>query len=277
VEESYYSFDHEAMATEFTIRIYHEKAEYARQAAMEAFRLCDRLEMELSRFVESSSINRLNHAKVGDEVRINAEAYLCLRQALRIAEATEGDFDIGFRSRPAGTTYDPPINLSEDRVSARVLRDNPLLDLGGIGKGFAIDKMAELLAEWEIESALITGGWSSLLALGNPPGESGWPVTVHNPQVSTHRLPSGWAISASGYSVQEEHVRDPETGAKANKYNRAWSFAQSAAVSDALSTVFLVMSVEEIHCLLEQFPEHGAVLESKDLSIKIIGKPIPVD
>ena len=271
-------FEHEAMATTFALHIHHPDGRYAHQAAMEAFRLCDHLEEELSRFVEYSSISRINRASPNEDVPVNADAYLCLRQALRIAEVTGGAFDVGYRSRPKGKAiaYHPPVVLSEESVSASPTRLAPDLDLGGIGKGYAIDKMAGLLAEWSIDRALIMGGWSTLLAVGTPPGTPGWRVSLPGASDKEHYLPAGFSVSASGFEVRGEHVLDPASGITAAQATRAWSIAPSAAVSDALSTTALVLPGEALRRLAETFGECGFVLHKAVSGTCCIGIKLPI-
>lgn len=274
-EASPHRFEHEAMATVFSLKLVHPDAHYARQAAAEAFRECDRLEGELSRYTESSSLTRINRSAPGAVVPVNADTYLCLKQALHLADCTGGAFDPAFRSRPAGALPQPAIELCADRVAVRLLRPDPDLDLGGIGKGYALDQMARLLKEWSIPSALLSGGWSSTLALGSPPDGPGWEIGLLEGS-PTRSLPAGWALSASGYAVQGAHVRDPASGEPVTHHVRAWALAPSAVVSDALSTAFLVLSADEVAAFTRQFPDCGAVLQQPDGTLQECGHPLPV-
>ena len=88
------TFSHEAMASVFQFSLVHEDADYARQAALAAFAEIDRLERELSRFVENSDIARLNHAPVGLPITLGLDSYACLKQARQAWEDTGGAFDV---------------------------------------------------------------------------------------------------------------------------------------------------------------------------------------
>jgi thiamine biosynthesis lipoprotein len=133
--------------------------------------------------------------------------------------------------------------LNPASLSVGVTQDGgtPKIDLGGIGKGFALDRAAEIVAEWGFEDALLTAGPSTVLALGTQDGEP-WSVGVNGSgQLLTDR-----ALSASGKDVQGAHVLDPRKGQPASGHEKAWAIAPSAAVADALSTAFMVMDTQEV-------------------------------
>lgn len=132
-----------------------------------------------------------------------------------------------------------------------------MVDLGGIGKGFALDCASVLLDDWDIANAMIHGGTSTALVLGSggaaggcPPGVSGWAMGVGadwGAAAGLERiiLRSG-AVSGSGVELQGEHIIDPRTGKEALAHLAAWAVCPSAARADALSTAFVVMSTEEV-------------------------------
>jgi thiamine biosynthesis lipoprotein len=151
------------------------------------------------------------------------------------------------------------------------------VDLGGIGKGYAVDRMADLLREWSVDKALIHGGFSSLLALDAPLGAAGWPVTLSEPtgrgRVISRLLLNGKALSASGLH-KGQHIIDPRTAKPVKRITAAWSCAAGAATADALSTAFMVMSPAEIeqYCrgrpdmlamviLAKALPQKGKILQ----------------
>ena len=87
-------FSHEAMATTFEILIVHEDDLYARQAAMAAFAEVDRLEEELSRFIENSDISRINELPAGESLPLGLDTFECLKISVRMYAETDGAFDI---------------------------------------------------------------------------------------------------------------------------------------------------------------------------------------
>ena len=171
-------FSHEAMATVFEVYAVHPDERYAAQAAQAAFDLADRLERELSRFLPNSDIARVNHLAAGESTRVSASTLECLVIARHMFDLTGGAFDISI-----GTGL-PSLELDADDVSVRATTDGVQVDLGGIGKGYAVDLMAELLEEWGLGQALVHGGFSSVLALEPPPGRDGWPLTLSDPEGS---------------------------------------------------------------------------------------------
>ena len=241
-------FAHRAMNTEFEIFCVHADGEYARQAAWAAFDLLDRLENELSRFIPNSDISRINALAGGESVRVSRWTMECLELAREAYKETGGAFDISL-----GTGFERLQFSPKDRlVSGRAIR----LDLGGIGKGYAVDRMAEVLDEWDILQALIHGGHSSVLALDAPPGLDGWPLTMGGRTVSACRR----AFSASGIRTQGEHIVDPRTGRPANGRVAAWvsldldGGPSPSAVAEAYSTAFMILPAAEVDAIRARRP-----------------------
>ncbi len=168
-------FSHEAMDTVFEVHAVHPDERYAAQAAQAAFDLVDRLENELSRFRSNSDITRVNHLAAGESTRVGAPTLECLVIARHLFDLTGGAFD------PSIGTGLPSLELDADDFVVRATTDGVQIDLGAIGKGYAVDLMAELLEEWGLERALVHGGFSSVLALEPPEGRDGWPLTLSDP------------------------------------------------------------------------------------------------
>jgi thiamine biosynthesis lipoprotein len=148
------------------------------------------------------------------------------------------------------------------------------IDLGGIGKGYAVDRMAELLEEWGLERVLVHGGFSSVLALEPPAGQEGWSLTLSDPRAPSRVLARlsarQMALGASGVR-KGDHLVDPRTGEPARGRLAAWvavprpeairagtsaewARVAAAAVSDALTTAFMVLSLDAIEELCERVP-----------------------
>ena len=269
-------FAHAAMATVFEVHCVHADPRYARQAAQAAFDLVDRLEQELSRFVANSDISRINALRAGDTTRVSPSTMECLGIARRMHALTRQAFDVSI-----GTGLER-LELVPDDFAVHAREAGAQLDLGGIGKGFAVDFMAESLREWDICCALVHGGYSSVLAGDAPPGRDGWPLTLSAPgaggvlaRVSARQK----ALSASG-TRKGDHIRDPRTG-RAVRDRAAWvalgheaaeteaaasgawelDVARSpAAVAEAFSTAFMLLPLEEIEGLCRQCPGLSAWL-----------------
>lgn len=281
-------FSHDAMATTFEIFIRYDEARYAEQAAWAAFEELDRLEAELSRFIENSDISRINNLSAGQSLRIGLAAFECLQLCTRMYAETNGAFDITIGTlmdcwvgqdktircpskdelklaRQCTGMHLITLDEAEHTVTKRQLGTSPSstraglsrsvqIDLGGFGKGYAIDQMAKLLGEWSIDTALIHGGCSSVLALNAPPAIEGWPVTLSDPcnrrQTLARLYLQDHALSGSGLQ-QGQHIIDPRAAQPVQDKLAAWARAPCAAVADALSTAFMVMSPDEVrqYCL----------------------------
>ena len=277
-------FSHHAMATVFEIAIVHEDAKYAEQCAHEAFREVDRLERLLSRYIDNSDISRINAARVGEPVRVGADAFECLQHCAELSTSTNSACDVaigallrywsnvGAKGQP-GTDDRLAELVSEsgmdqvrlDKLEHTVVRRSDLvsIDLGGYGKGYAVDCMARVLHDWDVGCALLHGGTSSVLALGAPPGERGWQVTLRHPsdreQVIGRFHLENRVVSGSGLR-KGCHIIDPRTGNPASRTRAAWAITRTAAVGDALSTAFMIMSPEEIREYRKHDPETRAIL-----------------
>jgi thiamine biosynthesis lipoprotein len=279
-------FDHHAMACTWEILILGESPGYAEQAARAAFDEVDRLERELSRFIAGSDIARINALSAGRSILVGVDAMECLELAVRLHEQTGGAFDVtvggllsvpgrrgeGNRGRSAEPTrsgLQPAHGLHHLRIDrARrlvgVAIDNMTLDLGGVGKGYAIDRAVELLREWSIASALVHSGQSTLYAIGSPPEQRGWRIGVRDPldhgRTLTHVRLRDAALSGSGLRLHGRHIIDPRSGEPANMREGGWAKAPAAAVSDALSTTFMILSRQEVTAYCERHPEVTAWL-----------------
>ena len=262
-------YSHEAMHTVFEVHAEHPDERYAAQAAQAAFDLTDRLERELSRFVANSDITRINHLAAGESTRVSATTLECLVIARHVFELTGGAFDVSI-----GTGL-PSLELDADDFVVRATQQGVRIDLGGIGKGYAVDLMAEMLEEWELRRALVHGGFSSVLALEAPDGRDGWPLTLSDPlapsRVLTRLSVRQTALGASGRQ-KGDHIVEPRTGRPVRGRRAAWVAAPrpesahagtsaaegprlaATAVTDALTTAFMLLGIDEIAALCERSP-----------------------
>lgn len=231
-------FAHQAMNTEFEIFCVHEDREYARQAAWAAFDLLDGMEHDLSRFIENSDVSRINALAMGETARVSRWTMECLEIARRAYAETKGAFDISLGS---GLNH---LQIVPREFTVRATTIGVRLDLGGIGKGYAVDRMTEVLAEWEIQQALIHGGHSSVRAMDAPAGLDGWPVTIDGKLVYVTRQ----AISASGIR-KTDHILDPRTGRPVRDRPGVWvlmdaeGVASPCAVVEVWSTAYMISDV----------------------------------
>jgi len=270
-------FAHEAMATVFEIYITDDDETYARQGAQAAFAEVDRLELEMSRFISNSDISRLNDAVSGETVDLGMDVFECLSRAREMYDKTSGAFDISVGAlyscwlnddrtlrqpsdeelaRACELTGLDHLKLNEEDFSAEVLTEGVQFDLGGIGKWYAAEKMAEILREWSLGQALVLAGASSVLSVSVPEGMTGWPIKLRHPGnredvLARFELTEG-AISGSG-NQKGQHIIDVRSveGVPVEGRLAAWAMAPDAVAADALSTAFMMLSAGDIddYCL----------------------------
>ncbi len=269
------SFQHEAMTTFFELTLAHENPDYARHAATAAWRLVDQLERELSRFQDGSEISRANGLARGASMLLTEDAFECLLVAADVSVATRRAFDPAYASvRPADLAPDlPPFTLDPSTFTLTSLTDRLRLDLGAVGKGYALDRVAALLAEWEIPAAYLNSGGSSVLAFGNcDESATGWPAALGE-GIGYREVPLlGTSLSGSGTAVKGAHLVNPRTGAKVTRNGRVWALAPTAAQADALSTAFFVMETAEIAAFSAEHPAIGAAVAQADETLATFGR-----
>jgi thiamine biosynthesis lipoprotein len=261
-----FEFNHKAMNTRFAIFILHNDGRYAEQAAAEAFRRLGGIEQEFSRFIDNSDVSRINRAQPDRPVQLGLDTFDCLTKALHLSSITNGAFDItAMKDRPSIPSW-RSIALDASGYTARKMADNVRIDLGGIGKGFAVDAMAALLSEWELETVLIHGGASTALAIQGPPGKPGWKVTMSCPgttEDSRRIIKSLYlyrrALSGSGIE-KGMHIIDPRSGRPVSNRPASWALAPDATTADALSTAFMVMTAEEINSFCFKYSRVSGIL-----------------
>ena len=281
-------FSRDAMATTFEILILDKDPKYAAQAALAAFSELERLEKELSRFIENSDISRINNAAANQELVVGLEVFECLQKAEKIYKETGGAFDVTVGSlmncwldkdkkllnpgkeeveRAKKRTGMNLLKLDESFYTVTVLSEGVQVDLGGIGKGYTLDKMSEILRQWNIPRALVHGGGSTVLAMQAPGTMEGWPVTMSNPADRKKRLAKifmqNCAVSGSGLAYGK-HIIDPRKAKPIQGRVSAWSSAPDGATADALSTAFMVMEPDQIERYCKKKSDVSAMIVIRD-------------
>lgn len=290
LSEPAHRFAHEAMGTIFEVWISGQEAGYALQVSQAVFKEIDRLEVLFSRFNPTSEIGQINRLRADERLRISYDSFECLKIAARVQRETGGAFDINFlRGRGPLERAEFDLTATDPGFSIRLRQDilgRPSagldLDLGAIGKGYALDRAASILADWSVERFLIHGGTSTALAAGDAPGagqgEAGWPVGVGGTwelgDVPKRIWLRGRALSGSGIEVKGRHVRDPRSGRPAGGHLAAWVSHASAAVSDALSTAFMATTSKEARRYCEQHPDVWALLITPKKKALILNQEI---
>jgi FAD:protein FMN transferase len=270
-------FNQYAMATQFQVRIAGEERKYAAQAAQAAFARLETLESCLSRFRANSDISQMAELSPGEKIRVGEPVFACLTLARRMELATRGAFSIAaaaLQTQPAM----PQWTLLPEEFSVRCDRGKLQFDPGAIGKGFALDRMAEVLREWSCPAFLLVAGGSSILAGEPPPETAGWSCGLGEENSAQRYRLKQISLSGSGLGVKGRHILDPRTGRPAARQNRAWALADTAAESDALSTACMVLEESEITEILAD-EKSWLVFLAEDENARALGNrvlPLPV-
>jgi thiamine biosynthesis lipoprotein len=300
-----------AMATQFEVLLPFG-APRARDAADAVFGEIDRLEAQLTVYRETSEVSRLNRLAPEAACPVEERLFDLLQLAARISASTDGAFDItsgalikawGFFRGPrripsederrqalkrTGMKY---VQLDAERRLVRILRPGLEINLGSIGKGFALDQAANLLAEsWELPSVLLHGGQSSVYARGCEPGSNrGWAVGIRHPWNPEKRLAvvrlrdQALGTSAATFQHLEHagrklgHILDPRTGWPAEGMASASVVAPTAAEADALATAFFILGAEKARAYCAAHPQTGAILLAEGESTPLVLNLLPTD
>jgi thiamine biosynthesis lipoprotein len=282
-----------AMATRFEIlfpTVFRSLVEAGHRALDEV----RRLESMLSYFNPSSTVSELNRDAAYRPVVVESELFELLERSCRIWEETGGAFDVaagaiwscwGFHRREGhvpdrteiqaalANTGSDGLELCREQRSVRFRKPGLQVNLGSIGKGFALDRSASLLQNAGFEQALLHAGNSSFLAWGDPASSgAGWRVSVRHPLDRNSDLvelglrETGMAASGLGEQYFEVegrrygHILDPRRGMPVHHHLSVMAFAPDAAWADALSTAFFVMDAEEIGRYCDDHAGIGAIV-----------------
>ncbi len=284
------------MACNFAVNLNAAQSGDATEIAIEALDLVDELEAQMTVYRDDSEISQLNVAARLHPVVVEQRLFDLLCRAKELYEATGGAFDItsgplsklwGFFRRQGRVPRDEELEtvlqsigsiwLEIDKTDRSIHYRQPELEinLGGIGKGYALDRCVELMTDAGVNDFLIHGGQSSVIARGNRLDgntESGWSVGVKHPLRPEQRLAEIFlcdqALSTSGSATQSfrhkgkrfGHILDPRNGKPAEAVQSATVVAKDAATADALSTAFYVMGVEQTREFCEARKDLSALL-----------------
>ena len=293
---------HRAMATTFEVLLLYGIPN-ALTIAGGAFAEIDRLEQQLTVYRDTSEVSRLNRLAAATAVPVEEGLFCLLSLAARITEETEGAYDItagalikawGFYRGPRRVPSEEErvaalsrvgmrhVLLDEEARTVRYLRRGLEINLGSIGKGYGLDRVAGRLRGCGLSTALLHGGQSSVYAMGGGPVDGrGWTVGIRHPWDLERRLAvvrlHDRALGTSTATFQHleyngqklGHILDPRTGWPAEEVALASVVAPTAAEADALSTAFFILGVDKARAYCEKHPDIGALLLPRDESARL--------
>ncbi len=289
----------QAMATRFELVLAGEDRVALRAAGEEALREIERIEAQLSFYRPDSEIARLNQGAARRPVRVSPPTFRLLERCRDYAMATDGAFDVtvGPLMRAWGFVRDQGVlptveelaqaraltgvaHLHFDAENFTIAYDRPgvAVDLGGFGKGYAVERAVDLLREYGVRSALLHSGTSSIAVIGAPPAESAWRVALQSPlsgdriglvdQALSVSAVHGKSFEAGGREYG--HVIDPATGQPVSRALAAAAIGESASVCEVLSTALMVRGPDWIPTAGQRFPGYRLLVAHPDAAGQVI-------
>jgi thiamine biosynthesis lipoprotein len=253
----------------------------------------DRIDRLMSHYRPESPLSRLNREAASGPLTVDAELFGFLAECMRYSRESGGAFDItvgplmkawGFfrgEGRLPGEAALSEVRekVGYEHVTLRVAertiqfdRSGVELDLGGIGKGYAVDRAVDVLRSHGITAALVSAGGSTIYGLGAPPGRHGWEVTIQDPlhanRVARKTVLRDRALSVSGSheksfevgGVRYGHIMDPRTGRPVTDVLGVAVLTGSGTAGDALDDAFFVLGVARSREYLKRLPPTEALL-----------------
>ena len=304
-----------SMGTVFEITAYVSDNERAEIAFKEVFNEVNRLDKLMSNYKEDSNLSKVNREAVSGSVSCDDELAYIIEQSLKYGDVTKGAFDItvgplmkkwGFFREEGRIPDKKELELVLGWVSYKnvIVEQKPKslysgvhhyervisfknphtqVDLGGIGKGYAVDSAMKLLRNNGIRSALINFA-GNVYACGSPPGRKSWIIGLQHPRNSKDIIGSfeitDKAVSTSGdyekfFTINGErysHIIDPRTGRPVKGIASVTIIADNATKADALSTGVFVLGLEEGMKLIEKLPDVEGIIVYEDDNATLIIK-----
>jgi FAD:protein FMN transferase len=289
--------EHTAMACPFGFELWGADPLHLQAVIEEATEELDRLEQQLSAHVPTSDICWLNAVAADAPARVEPELFDLLSLAARLHEATDGAFDVtagplircwGFLAREGALPDPAALAEARTRVGMRHVSLDPEertvffqrpgieINLGAIGKGYALRRLLALLQRYEVDAALLHSGASTIAAFGERPDGEPWRVGMLDPEDGARRLGvlamREGALATSGQLEQSfvhegrrfGHILDPRSGEPASGVICVWVQAADPAEADALSTALFVLGPEDARRYCEEHPAVAAYLLLED-------------
>jgi FAD:protein FMN transferase len=266
-----------SMACEYAIEAYGPDPDALPRIVDEAFDEVDRIDRLMSHYKPDSPLSRVNREAAQHPVAVDPELFDFIAAAMRYHRDWDGAFDItvgplmrawGFFGGDGRVPSAPELAAARRRVGGAHMIVNPAsrtiafdapgveLDLGGIAKGYAVDRAVALLKQRGVGAALISAGGSTIYALGSPPGREGWTISIQDPldprTIALTLEVKDRALSVAGRSekffeadgVTYSHIMDPRTGMPAQGVLAVVVLADTGTDGDALDDALFVLGAE---------------------------------
>lgn len=281
------------MGTEVSVRLWSDSPEAGLAAVEAVFQEADRIDRLMSTYKDDSEISKINREAADAPVRSGEELYELIARSLEISVLTQGAFDITYES--VGQHFDfrahqrpDPATLQSElpNINFRFVQLDPVtrtvafqkhgvrINLGGIAKGYVVERGVDILRARGVTSAIVTAGGDTRL-LGDRRGRP-WVVGIRDPRKDgavAMSLPlRDEAVSTSGDyerffdedGVRYHHIIQPSTGLSANEVHSATVFGPDAVTTDALSTSVFVMGVDKGLRMIAALPDYESIVIDAD-------------
>ena len=281
------------MGTEVSVLFWHDDPMAGELLAEQVFAEARRIDQLMSTYIEESRISDINRRAANEPVPAGAELFELIRRSLDISVLTLGAFDVTYES--VGQHYDfrnrqrPDaelvaevrkliswkfVELDQAAGTVSFREQGVRINLGGIAKGYVVERGANILRMNGVEHGIVTAGGDSRL-LGDRRGQP-WMVGIRDPrkdgQVAISVPLEGEAISTSGDyeryfeedGVRYHHILQPSTGSPASGVHSATVFGPDAVFTDALSTSVFVMGVDKGLRLIATLPDYESIVIDAD-------------
>ena len=281
------------MGTEVSVYLWSDDPEAGRRALEEVFDETARIDRLMSTYKDESEISKINREAASQPVVVSAELFGLIQRSLDISVLTRGAFDITFdsvgqhydfreRERPDAETVESErafidyqlVTLERASGTVRFEQDGVRINLGGIAKGYVVERGIDILRHRGVDHAIVTAGGDSRL-LGDRRGRP-WMVGIRDPREEGEVAISvplvDEAISTSGDyeryfdedGVRYHHIISPSTGEPAAGVHSATVFGPDAVITDALSTSVFVLGVDEGLTLIATLPDYESIVIDAD-------------
>ena len=285
-QENRYAYSIQKMGSPFNIICYSNSVQKADSAANEGFKLVDAITHICSDYDSSSELYKLRASEVGKPIKVSTILFELLIASKDAYNNSYGSFDITIgslsllwrRARkskifPTAGAIDSAkalvnfryIQLDSIAQTITFLKTNIKLDMGGIAKGFAADKVVALLKSCGITSALVDAG-GDMMAMGVPPQKKGWRIGVNIPEqqeslLKTKLLLANRAVATSGDAFQYMlhdgkkygHIIDARTGYGVTFQRNVTVVSPNATTADWLATACSILPLPQVKILAKKY------------------------
>jgi thiamine biosynthesis lipoprotein len=286
------------MGTVFDVVVYDSSSTHAEQAMDAALEEIVRLDWVMSDYKPDSELSKLNRAAHNQPQTLSPDLYRVIAESLPYSKLSGGKFDVtiapladrwkaALRGEPAPSPAEQQaLRECVGYEKVQMIPPNQIefhspclrIDLGSIGKGYAVDRAAEILRAQGIKNALIDAGGSTFYGMGAPPGSAGWLVHLRDP---SQKVDPQVLLCENSASTSEQtpksllgndaagHIIDPADGTPLKTRYALSVIARTGTASDALSTTLLLVGPEKGKGLVEGVKDTAAIWVSAEGSTEM--------